>query len=683
MSSSRRLLTSALGVLWLIHDGPARAGDPADGEGAGEQTVEVHGPPLTPATAPRDPSVAGSTIRRAELGRPGLDAAEALRTEVGTTITETGALGAPATASIRGATAAETPVYLAGVRVNDDVAGAADLSTLPLWLVDRVEVYRGNAPFEADHYGIGGALFFEPIRPHGTSAAAGAGGGSYGSGQAWTYASAGDETHALLVGVDVARATNDYGFTNTQGTRTTSDDVRERMTNADASLFDAWLIGRSAVGAGHVEVVANHFEREQGAQRLAAVPTHDARQSLVRNLGSVFGRAPLGANVTLELRTSALAATSTLDDPRGELLPALGAPGRSLEQRGDRLEQELGARFVLGASTRARLALDGASERLRRYEAAEIPGIAPALDAERLSGRVAAMAEHDLNRWLTLRALAALECRGTSTAGTTPACNTLDPVGRAGAFAHHGALTAFANVGRYTRAPTLGELYGTSLVVHGNPALEPERGVTLELGARVATRPRGEMLPAYLALTGYARRTNDLVKYERSLNYVVPENVGVADTGGFELESGAGFARFFALELNLSVADFRDRTPGNQLKNDILPFQPRLLVAPALEATTPKLGAWVSRATFAARLVYQANRYADAAGLRVIPQQAPVDLDAALVAFDGALVLRARVADLFDSQRFDAIGFPLPGRSGFVSFEVQSGTQARRRESAQ
>ncbi|HTQ03482.1 MAG TPA: TonB-dependent receptor [Polyangiaceae bacterium] len=638
-----------------------------------EQTVEVQGTPVTPAAAPRDPSVAGSTVRHAELARPGLDAAAALRTGVGTTITETGGLGAPATASIRGATAAQTPVYLAGVRINDDVAGAADLSTLPLWLIDRVEVYRGNAPFEADHFGIGGAIFFEPIRPHGTSVAAGAGGGSYGSGQAWTYASAGDADHALLVGVNVEQAKNDYVFTNTEGTRDPGDDRRERLTNADASLIDAWLVGRSAAGAGNVDVVANHFEREQGAPRLAAVPTHAARQSLARNLASVSGRAPLGPNVTLELRTTGLAATSRIDDPLGELLPELGAPGRRLEQRGERLEQELGARFTFGASTRARVAFDGSSERLRRYEAAEIPDVAPALDAERLSVRGAAMAEHDLLPWLTLRALAAFECRGTSTTGNTPACGAFDPVGRAGAFARFGEFTTFANLGRYTRPPTLGELYGTSLVVHGNPALEPEHGVTAEIGARVAHRLRGEATPLYVAVSAYARRTNDLVKYERSVNYVVPENVGVADTAGFELESGAGFARFFAAELGLTLSDFRDRTPGNRLKNDILPFQPRLVVAPGLTATTPKLGAWASHAVFGVHLVYQSNRYADDAGLRVIPEQAPVELDAALVTFEGALILRARVSDVFDTERFDAVGFPLPGRSAFVSFELRGG----------
>jgi vitamin B12 transporter len=676
MSSRQSLLTPVLGVLWLLHAGEALAADPEPANEGGSETVEVRAPPLTPAAAPRDPSVAGSTIRHADLSRPGLDAAEALRTQVGATVTETGGLGAPATASIRGATAAETPVYLAGVRINDDVSGAADLSTLPLWLIDRVEVYRGNAPFEADRFGIGGAIFFEPIRPQRTTVAVGAGGGSFGSGQAWTYGAVGNRERALLVGVSLAHATNDYPFTNTQGTLTPSDDRTERLTNADASIVDAWLIGRSAVGSGNVEVVANHFEREQGAPRLAVVPTVEARQSLVRNLASVSGRAPVGSRASLELRTTALTATSVLDDPHDppELLPELGAPGHRLEQRGERVEQELGASFELGASTRGRVAFAGSSERLRRYEAAEVPDIAPVLDAQRLSGRLAGMAEHDATAWLTLRALVALECHATSTTGDNKACDTLDPVGRLGALARHGELSAFANVGRYTRPPTLGELYGTSLAVRGNPALVPESGVTVDAGARVAHALAGQERPLYAAISGYFRHSSELVTYVRtSQNYVTPENIGVTDIAGLEFEGGTGFARYFSGELNVTLADFRDRTPGSRLKNDILPFQPRLVAAPALEASTPKLDSWLSRAVLGVRLLYQSSRYADLAGLKVIPEQASLDLDLALISKGGVCVVRGRISDVLDAQRFDAVGFPLPGRSVFASFELHAG----------
>ena len=635
--------------------------------------VEVHGAPLTPAGGERDESVAGSTIRRVDLGRPGLDAGEALRTEVGTSVTETGGLGAAATASIRGATAAETPVYLGGVRINDDVAGAADLSTLPLWLIERVEIYRGNAPFEADRFGIGGAIFFEPLRPHDTRLALGAGAGSYGSSSAWTYATAGDDEHALLVGLSLAGARNDYRYSPTEGPAGASAGPERRLTNADASLLDLWLIGRSNVGAGSVEVTANHFVREQGVQRLAVTPTYDARLELERSLGSIVGRAPLGKHALLELRTSAVVADSALEDPRTpSVLSDVGAPGHRLEQRGERVEQELNLRFELGKSTRVRVALDGSSERLRRYEENAAQNLVAVLDARRRTGRIAGMAERDFASWLSVRALLALECHATSAGVASGGCDTLEPTGRLSALAQQGELSGFMAVGRYTRPPTLGELYGTSLAVHGTPALVPETGGTVDVGARYAHALPGEARPLYGAASGYFRRSSELIQWVRtSQNYLVSENVGRTDVTGLELEGGSGFARYFAANVAVTLADFRDHTPGQPLKNNLLPHHSRLIVAPALEAMTPDLGHTLSRATLGARLLYQSNRYADNAGQEIIPEQASLDLDASVSCLRGVLILRGRVADALDANRYDIVGFPLPRRSVFVSAEVR------------
>ncbi len=126
--------------------------------------VRVQGDPLRDPVGPKDAAVAGSVVTRDRLAGPGLEAQDVLRTQPGVAVTESGGFGAPATAAIRGATAQDTPVYLAGVRVNDDVGGTAELSLVPLWLIDRVEVYRGNAPVEADRLAPGGAIFFEPRR---------------------------------------------------------------------------------------------------------------------------------------------------------------------------------------------------------------------------------------------------------------------------------------------------------------------------------------------------------------------------------------------------------------------------------------------------------------------------------------------------------------------------------------
>src|SRR3954464_9893726 len=155
------LLGAALG--WTL---TARAEEPV--------TVTVQGEARPEGELPNEPFVASSRIGRERLAAPALGAPEVLRGEAGVQIAESGGLGAPATASIRGATAAQTPVYLGGVRLNDQIGGVADLSTVPLWLVERIDVYRGNAPFEADELGIGGAIFFEPRRPKRNEAAAGA-----------------------------------------------------------------------------------------------------------------------------------------------------------------------------------------------------------------------------------------------------------------------------------------------------------------------------------------------------------------------------------------------------------------------------------------------------------------------------------------------------------------------------
>jgi vitamin B12 transporter len=664
---------SVLGLLSLVLTvhGVARAEDDKPPE------VEVRGsrPPKT--VARKDPSVAGSTIERDALEPPGLGAKDVLRTQVGVTVTETGGLGAAATASVRGATAAQTPVYLAGVRINDDVGGAADLSTVPLFLIERVEVYRGNAPLEADRLGIGGAIFFEPLRP--TEGGFGIGGlaGSFGTRGVWGYAAAGsaDGTNVLL-GARADSTRNDYPFEDDRGTFSNASDDRERrLENADASLLDLWLVARKRLAGGRVDIVLNRFEREQGAPGLANVPTFAARQSQGRTLASVGGRAPLGWNAWLDTRTTLLVARNTLLDPLlapGRNPGELGLGTRRLTTRGERVEEELGVRLPIGQAHVLRVTASAGSERLRRLEGDEPGSAEPAVNAERLSARAAASAVLALTPHASLRPLLLLECHDT---GTTPGsgCDTFEPSGRLGGLVTLDAFSLFASAGRYARVPTLGELFGTSVVVRGQPTLRSEQGATLDAGARFVRPAAGEIAPLAVSLSGYVRDATDLVTYVRTAqDYLVPINLGKARVAGLELDGSAGFAHFFSAELAATLTDARDRTPGRRLVNDLLPYHSRLVVAPGLRARTPPLLPFaVTRATLGARLVYQSSRYGDPAGQGVIPQQASLDVDVAVSGLGDAAVVRARMSDVFDAARFDVVGFPLPRRSLFVSLELR------------
>src|SRR5690606_29918614 len=142
---------------------------------------------------------ASSSLSKETLRGPGESLGDVLERVPGLQIARSGTQADVSTASIRGAEAKQVPVYLGGIRLNDEVSGAADLSLAPLQMLERVDVDRGNAPFEADRLGVGGAIFLRIKRPCGVGAGAGGLIGSFGERGAWAFGSAGDRRAGTLL----------------------------------------------------------------------------------------------------------------------------------------------------------------------------------------------------------------------------------------------------------------------------------------------------------------------------------------------------------------------------------------------------------------------------------------------------------------------------------------------------
>jgi iron complex outermembrane receptor protein len=272
----------------------------------------------------------------------------------------------------------------------------------------------------------------------------------------------------------------------------------------------------------------------------------------------------------------------------------------------------------------------------------------------------------------SVQALAAAQCDGTSITTISP-CSVFAPTGRLGASWTDVTWEAYANVGRYVRTPTLGELYGVSVLVHGNPALVQESGVSADAGLRWSARPAERASRPPWAIVGvFSRWTSELVSYVRSAEGVVPVNVGSARIAGLEAQLGAGFLRWLQGDVAATLLEPRDTTAGRLVVNDVLPFQSRLVLVPRLAAEWHELHAHVGpfgRLRAEVRWVYQASRYADTAGLAVIPAQSSLDAELLARTSDEHFTLRVRASDLLDTPRFDVVGFPLPGRSVFASLE--------------
>jgi iron complex outermembrane receptor protein len=640
--------------------------------------VVTYGDPLAPP--PKDPFAAGSVIHADRLVAPGLSAADVLRTQPGVAVSDTGGYGALSTASIRGATAAQTPVYLAGVRLNDDVGGWADLSLVPLWMLHRVEVYRSNAPLEGDQLGIGGAIFFEPRRPKGVEGSAGEMLGSFGARSVWANAGAGSARAAVMVGVRLEESSNDYPYVDDGGTVFNKGNTRVvDLANADAHTLDVWALGSLALGKdARVDLVVNEVERRQGMP-LAVFPTREARAAVSRQLVALNAHLPCGKpGCALTATTSLLVSATAYDDPLREV----DLDATHLDALGTRVEEALLAHVPvlesLSLTPSARVSL----EQLALTPLNEAP-----VRAERASGRLALGADWQAHRLLALRATGSLECDGTVARGATPwagstsggatgetlrPCGAAEPAARLGVQVGSKPVALLINGGRYARVPTLGELYGISGAVRGNASLAPEHGLSADLGVRASAPSSWKIPELAIDAFGFARYATDLIAYERaSAGFVEPFNVGAARVLGAEVAATVTPVRGLRVDVALTFLDPRDVSSGRTTVNDILPYQARLVLTPRVEGKIPVPARALRSVKLAASYFYEVSRYADPAGLVVVPAQGSLDLEAELALLDDHLLVRGRMADVLDQTRVDFVGYPLPGRSGYASMEAR------------
>jgi iron complex outermembrane receptor protein len=206
--------------------------------------------------------------------------------------------------------------------------------------------------------------------------------------------------------------------------------------------------------------------------------------------------------------------------------------------------------------------------------------------------------------------------------------------------------------------------------VHGNDLLLPERGDSAELGARFAGLRRAGDPTLWLDLSAFARRSIDLITYVRSAQgHLSPVNRESSRATGGEIALGASPLAGLETSAAVSLLDARDTSPERQTTNDVLPFISRA-TASALASYTRRFEGLVNEAGVSLRGIYQSSRYADPAGLGVIPAQTTVDGEAVVRLVERRVTARGRIANLFDAERFDVVGFPLPGRSGFFSVEA-------------
>lgn len=652
----RRVLTGlALGVSSLPQGAWAQpAPPPAEESSAPPIDVVVRAAPT--AVDPDDVTPAVFALGREQLDTPGATLASSLATVPGVQVQRSGGDADVALARVRGGRSAQTPLFLAGVRLEDELTGAIDLSTLPPALLHRATVYRGHGPRRGDALGIGGAIWLEPRLPRSRRAHVSAGAGSFGRRTLRSGFTFGGEQLAIAADGGYRGGRGDFTFVDDQGTRfDESDDVERRRLNADHETFDGWSVLRWSGPRHRVTALVHGLRRDAGAPGLQLPGARTARIRLERALGAVAADVVCAEGwCRLHASSSLVQSSYRLRDPRAELGSNEGASNRSL---GARQRMRLALRPQDGVSVgvgfsyyQARLDVSGSSSRRQLLRPQLDLGWSPRDDVDITA--IGALPCHDL--------------RGAQPENDRGLCSVLAPVGRIGLrYRPHASTALFGNAGRYVRVPRLGERFGVSPAVRGNPELAEERGWSTEVG--VSSQGGGGDWSWWGQLVGFGIWSDGLIAYRRaSVGAVRPYNVGSARSLGLELAGGIGWRRWVAFDLALTALDPRDVTSDRQLASDLLPFTARWVAVPGLTLRSPgwpRLG--LREARLSSRLRYQAARVADPAGLIELPEQRLWSLGADLV-FAGEVELGLQLTNLLDQRTVDFIGYPLPGRAFFL-----------------
>jgi vitamin B12 transporter len=594
--------------------------------------VTVPLPPTPPAPESpqgRDPtgdtSVVDVSGRRAEVLSTGALLSEA----PGAVVNSSGGQGQSESISLRGAPTTDVLVLLDGIPLNG-VGDIADISLVPLSILERAEVLRGSAGSRYGPMAMGGVV---NLVTRSAAAApptfADVSGGSFGS---WR-ASVGAAGPALggngLFVLHWAHSVGDFPFISTECGMPMVR-ANNQSTSGGGLFKEGWDVSGWALDS-LLEV--SLLSRGLAGTEEQLTPT--AEQSTSRVLASVRGQHTFSSGTTLTLRLDASRTTDNLS----------GGPFAPGEQ--DTLLQTAATgdfTLVLGAH---------------------------ALDASASLGVAVVSATSASPTWaLTSLALQDEWLLWAGRLSLVPAVR-VDQAGPYSAVSPKlGASLALplgfslrANAGYGFRPPSFSELYLPTGTLGTNPNLQAERSFSVDGAVLYANRW------ASASVAGFWTRYQNLIIYEYyPPSFAKPQNVSAADAWGMEAE--ARLRPWPWLEASGAYTlqwteDVRDVPPyfGNPL-----PYRPRQLGTARLAAGPEWLSAHLQ---VVGRSLVTVNR----AATLTLPGHVFVGagLDAVVWSRGPRLTASLQVNNLFNVQGQDLDGYPLPGRAFFVTLALALG----------
>jgi len=652
--------------------------------------------------------------------RESADLGDVVARTQGVAFRRAGGLGSITRLSLNGLYDEQIRFFLDGVPL--ELAGfGVGFASVPVDLVDRVEVYRGVLPSRYGADALGGAVDLVTDVRRGPRATLSYQVGSFGTYRIAARGRAFDAERGLfaLGSVHVDRARNDYTVdVEVPNARGQLRSARVRRFHdayaAEGASLEAGLVDRPWARRLSVRVFGTNYEKELQHNFVMTVPYGEAR----------YGERAFGATLRWEVgapegdpgpRAAVVAAYA---DRRIELVDtsartydwfgrAVGQRATGGEIRGVGLEQMLEEHSWLAraraihrfdAHHELELALSptvtsrSGENRARAAASGEARG-RDAFDADRDLVRVVTAVEHRadvLDRRLANTAFAKhyhIHLASDDPLTTGERLRTTSGAGRFGigdalrVFVARDVLWAKASYELATRLPNPDEAFGNGVLVLPNVGISPETSHNANLGLTGDLR-RTAAGDLRFELNGFYREARDLITLLVNQETATYQNIFSARIAG--VESSAGWTSrggWVALDGNLSYQDARNVSgegPFARYDGDRIPNRPWLFANAVARLTVPDVLAANTALGLSAnaRYVHGFFRGWESLGDEDTKQRVPAQL-----LFGAGLSYRIvrkvtttatlEVQNLADARAFDFVGVQRPGRAVFFKGLVE------------
>ncbi len=684
---SKAVFPAALFILLIIYSSSSGAPPPEKSDSADGREIAI---PDTVYYLPEIVVRAGRAERPEQLrsefvacielegAATGRDIPSVLADAAGIRVRQYGGLGSYAAMSIRGSSSSQVQVYLDGVPLNDPYSGAANLADLAIGSIERIEIYRGNSPVSFGGSAIGGRINLIPERSlrngPGIEFGAETGYGSFGSEKHSLEMSSSMGPVSLRLNGGYTESEGDFSFLDDNGTPETAvDDETVTRLNND---FNRWnfsgALGLDLPGVRRAAVNFDYFSRESGVCGIGSNQSPEARIERERKLAYIKlePEAFLGKRIQTEATIFHSNTRERFDDPEGDIGLYAQSTDNSITSYGSSFRGTLMAP-LLPLSTE--IFVEGRKEQYHPVEL--LPALREGPDRNRVSATAAAAGHLSL---FGDRVVLSGQYRTLWSENEfyQPApLPYLPPVPRGKIEAQSESpqggvrirlsdnLTLKGNAGKYVRMPTFFELFGNIGTVTGNSNLEPEEGVNRDVGLILNTGGWGPVKSLFLEAGYFDNEISNLILFfPNSQRTVKPKNIGAARIRGAELTLSARLFLPLRISGNYTYMDAVDRSDipyynGNQLAS-----------TPSHEGS---LRLALDRRGWSAswNLHYIGPNYLDKANMRKVPGRRIHSLAFSLKDISDSFNITLEGKNLAGNQIRDVIGYPLPGRSFFITLE--------------